>query len=123
MFSKTSDQSLPASAPQTPSGFGKSVLASDLVIKGEIVSTSTVEVLGQVDGKISAKTLIVGVEGQVKGSLSADTIDLRGTFDGSIAAHNLSLRATSDVRADVHYATLAIESGAVVEGKYKANKA
>jgi len=44
MFSKTSDQSLPASAPQTPSGFGKSVLASDLVIKGEIVSTSTVEI-------------------------------------------------------------------------------
>jgi len=67
--------------------------------------------------------LVIGVEGQVKGSLSADTIDLRGTFDGSIAAQNLALRSSCDVRAEVRYATLSIESGAVVEGKFKANKA
>ena len=122
MFSKTHDQTLPTSAHQPTGGFAKSVLAADLAITGEVISSSAIEVLGKIDGQISAKSLTVGVEGRVKGSISADNVDLRGTFDGTIATQNLSLRASCTVQAQVRYATLSIESGAVVEGQFTVNK-
>ena len=91
MFSKTNDQTLPVNALQTSSGFSKSVLAADLAITGEVISSSAIEVLGKIDGKITAKSLTVGVEGRVKGSISADNVDLRGTFDGTIATQSTNL--------------------------------
>ena len=123
MFSKTNDQTLSVNAHQTSSGFSKSVLAADLAITGEVISSSAIEVLGKIDGKITAKSLTVGVEGRVKGSISADNVDLRGTFDGTIATQSLSLRASCAVQAEVRYTTLSIESGALVEGQFKVNKA
>jgi len=122
MFNKTNDPTHPASAPQSATGHGKSVLAPDLVIKGDILSNSTVEILGRVEGKITSKAVIVGTEGRITGSISAESVDLRGTFDGTVATQSLALRASCDVQADVLYTTLSIESGALVEGKFKLNK-
>jgi cytoskeletal protein CcmA (bactofilin family) len=122
MFSKSNDLTLPASAPPTFGGLGKSVLASDLVITGDILTTSTVEVSGKVEGKIVAKSLIIGVDGHVTGQISAENVEVRGKFGGTIATQSLELRSACDLQGEVVYATLSIESGAVVEGQFKVNK-
>ena len=119
MFSKSNPLTPSASPTPTQGGFGQSVLAPDLLIKGDVVSTSTVEVLGRVEGNITAHTVILGAEGQVTGKLSGETVDLRGKFGGTIAAKSLALRSSCDVQAEVACATLSIESGAVVEGQFK----
>lgn len=122
MFSKSNDLTAPASTPPTFGGFGRSVLASDLVITGDILTTSTVEISGKVDGKITAKSLIIGVDGQVSGKVFAQIVEVRGKFGGTIAADSLDLRSACDVQGEVVYTTLSIESGAVVEGQFKVNK-
>ncbi len=122
MFSKSNDLTTPASAPPTFGGFGKSVLASDLVITGDILTSSTVEVSGKVQGKITAKSLIIGVDGQVSGKVFAQNVEVRGKFGGTIATDSLDLRSACDVQGEVVYTTLSIESGAVVEGQFKVNK-
>jgi cytoskeletal protein CcmA (bactofilin family) len=108
-----------------PSGTnaGKSVLASDLKITGDIVSKGSVEVMGEVDGSIAANTLVITHEGAVKGTVAANTIDLRGTLDGKIDSATLTLRSAAKVTADISYATLTIESGAQIEGSFKMKKA
>lgn len=126
MFSKTAD---PTTAPtvSTPPRSGgsanKSVLAADLRITGDISSTGTIEVLGEVEGTVTAKGLIVGPEGRVSGTVSAENVEVRGKLDGSIATHGFALRASAEVQADVLYTTLMIESGASIEGKFAMNKA
>lgn len=122
MFSKTAD---PTSAPAPARASGnatKSILAADLKISGEISSTGTIEVLGEIEGNITAKGLIVGAEGRVSGTVSAENVEVRGKLDGSVATHGFALRASADVQADVLYSTLMIESGALIEGKFALNK-
>ncbi len=123
MFSKTADPATsPASAaprPATPgSNAGRSVLSSDLRITGEIASTGSIEVLGEVDGNITAHGLIIGQEGRVKGTIKSETVEVKGKFDGKIICDSFTLRATAEVKADVTTTTIVIESGATMEGRF-----
>jgi cytoskeletal protein CcmA (bactofilin family) len=128
MFSKTPDPTTsPTTTPQPAqnrgaSGNTKSVLAQDLRIIGEISSTGTIEVLGEIEGNLSARGLVVGIEGRMTGTVSAETVEVKGRLDGSVATHAFALRASAEVAADITYTTLIIESGARIEGKFSLNK-
>ena len=127
MFSKTPEPTSANPAPAAPNrgtnGNTKSVLAQDLRITGEISSTGTIEVLGEIEGNLTARGLIVGLEGRVAGTVSAETVEVKGRLDGRVTTHDLVLRATAEVAADVSYTALVIENGALIEGKFMLNKA
>ena len=108
---------------RTASSASRSVLAADLKIKGDMTSDGTIEVLGEVEGKIVAHAVIVGNEGRIKGTVSAETVEVRGRLDGRISCVALTLRAASSVKADSTYATLVIESGAQIDGRFTLAKA
>jgi cytoskeletal protein CcmA (bactofilin family) len=109
-------ETLPATRPAQPGG--KSVLAADLRIVGDIRANGSVEILGVVDGTIESQGVIIGQDGQLKGRITAETVDIRGTTNGKISCKSLTLRSTSNVKTDVNYTTLIIESGATIEGKF-----
>ena len=129
MFSKTSDPTSAPSAPSVPrptapgSNSARSVLGADLKITGEITSSGSVEVLGEIDGNITANGLIIGQEGRVKGSVTAHTVEVKGKFDGKVSCESFTLRASSEVKADVNSVALIIESGAHIEGRFTKPKA
>jgi cytoskeletal protein CcmA (bactofilin family) len=121
MFSKTADPtSQPAiPRPATPgSNAGRSVLGADLRITGEVVTTGSVEVLGEIEGNITAHGLIIGQEGRVKGSVKADTVEVKGKLDGKVACQNFTLRSSAAVKADVTTSGIVIESGAAMDGRF-----
>lgn len=128
MFSKTADPTAaPAptapSRPASPGGnAGRSVLGSDLRITGEITTTGSVEVLGEIDGNITAHGLIIGAEGRVTGSVTADTVEVRGKLDGKIACESFTLRSSAQVKADITTNAVVIESGAQIEGRFLKRK-
>ncbi len=122
MFNKTPERAPTGGASLATGTAGKSVLAPDLHIQGDLVSTGTVEILGQFEGKITSRNLIVGAEGRVTGSIAAESVDLRGQFNGSVATQSLALRSACDVQAELLYSTLSIESGALIEGQFKVKK-
>lgn len=117
-------ETLPAAAPTRPAQpGGKSVLAADLRIVGDIRANGSVEILGIVDGTIESQGVIVGPDGQLKGRITAENVDIRGTTNGKISCKSLTLRSTANVKTDVNYTTLVIESGATIEGKFTRAKA
>lgn len=125
MFSKTAD---PTAAPPTRpvttgSNTARSVLGPDLRITGEVNSTGSVEVLGEVEGNITANGLLIGQEGRVKGSVSVHSVEIKGRFEGKIGCENFTLRSTAQVKADVRTAAIVIESGAEIEGRFIKPKA
>ncbi len=126
MFSKTADPTTPPPtrpAGSAPSNATRSVLSADLRVVGEITSTGTIEVLGEIDGTVSAHGLIVGGEGRVKGAVTAETVEVKGKLDGKVDTATFTLRAAAQVSADVTYSTVVIESGAQVEGRFTLKKA
>lgn len=123
MFNKTSDQTAPpgGGAPSRPSNT-KSVFSSDLKITGEISSIGDIEMLGDIDGNVTARSLTVGSEGRMNGTITAETVDVRGKVDGQISAGSFTLRAAAQVAADITYRTLIIESGAQIDGHFAKRK-
>lgn len=118
MFSKTSD---PTAAPSTagrPASNSTSVLAQDLKIVGEITCNGTIEVLGEIEGTLAARGLVIGVEGRVAGSVVADTVEVKGKLNGRVSTDTFTLRAAAQVAADITYTKLVIESGAQIEGTF-----
>lgn len=112
------DPSRSATPSRTSNSAGRSVLSADLRIKGDITSDGAVEIMGEVEGKITTHSLVIGADGNVKGSISAEAVEVRGTMEGRISCSSLTLRATSNVKADSTYTELVIESGAIVEGRF-----
>lgn len=129
MFSKTADPTAtpPAPSVQRPATAGsnvsRSVLGADLKITGEVSSTGSVEVLGEIDGNITAQGLIIGQEGRVTGTVTADTVEIKGAFDGKVTCDSFTLRSTAIVKADVTTSGIVIESGATIEGRFLKAKA
>jgi cytoskeletal protein CcmA (bactofilin family) len=123
MFSKTAD---PTAAPAPPaprpatagSNSARSVLGADIRITGEITTTGSVEILGEIDGNISANGLIIGQEGRVKGSFAAQTVEVRGKLDGKVTCDSVTLRSSAEVKADITTTSIVIESGARIEGRF-----
>ncbi len=101
---------------------GRTVLAADIRLSGDLSSSGTVEILGEVSGDISAQTLIVGADGLLKGSVSAEAVEVRGTLDGKVSCLSFTLRSSAVVTAEVNYDTLIIESGAEIDGKFKRSR-
>lgn len=121
MFSKTADPaSPPVPRPMTPPGTNasRSVLGADLRITGEISTTGSVEVLGEIDGNLTANGLIIGAEGRMRGSVQAHTVEVKGKLDGKVACESFTLRSSAEVKADVTTSAIVIESGAVMDGRF-----
>ena len=125
MFSKPADSAAPPTRPTAGnvSSNHRSVLSSDLKIIGDISSTGTIEVLGEIEGTLSAHGLLIGGEGRVSGQVSAETVEVKGKLDGRVDSQTFTLRAAAQVTADISYTTLIIESGAQVEGRFTKAKA
>jgi len=124
MFSKPADPVAPPARPTSGnlSSNNRSILSSDLRIVGDITSTGTIEVLGDVEGTLSAHGLVIGGEGRVSGQVSAETVEVKGKLDGRVDSQSFTLRAAAQVAADVTYSTLIIESGAQIEGRFAKSK-
>lgn len=129
MFSKTADPSAPAAPPvarpatSPGSNAGRSVLGADLRITGEITTTGSVEVLGEIDGNLTAHGLIIGSEGRMRGSVQANTVEVKGKLDGKVTCETFTLRSSAEVKADVTTAGIVIESGAAMDGRFLKPKA
>ncbi len=104
--------------PVTARPPGRSVLSSDLHITGDIVAGGSLEVMGEIDGSITAKSLILAAEGRIAGTIQAESVDLRGRMKGTVTTGSLSLKSTARVEAEVAYVTVSIESGAEIEGTF-----
>ena len=122
MFSKTSDPTASPSTAGRPPSNSKSVLAQDLKIVGEITCNGTIEVLGEIEGNLAARGLVVGTEGRVAGSVVADMVEVKGRLNGRVSSDSFTLRAAAHVTADITYTTLVIESGAQIEGTFTVAK-
>lgn len=125
MFSKSSGKKANQSITETrnrmpgPRGAGApSIIGSDVKIVGNLTAAGELQLDGIVEGDVKCGALTMGEHGQVAGSVTADTIVVRGRVEGKIRARSVRLEKTSRISGDVWHETLSIEAGAHIDGKF-----
>lgn len=114
----------PAQQPsqQQPSGAKRgmfSVIGPDVVITGNVAATADLHVDGQIDGDVNCGSLVQGTDSRINGSVKAEIARLAGSIEGSVAVRQLSIERAARITGDVEYESIAIETGAAIDGRLK----
>lgn len=117
MFSKAKAANSGETAAGRHSSGVPTVISPDLTIEGNLKSDGDIQLDGVVDGDVETRTLTVGEDGTVHGSVTAETVRICGKVDGEVRAGSVSLARTAEVRGDVVHDSLAIEAGAFIDGR------
>ena len=96
-----------------------SIISTDLKITGNLESSGDIQVDGVVNGDISSRTLTIGEEAHVKGSVLSESVRVCGRVSGEIKSTSVVLAKTARVEGDIAHQSLAIEAGAFVEGNIR----
>jgi cytoskeletal protein CcmA (bactofilin family) len=105
---------------------GAASISQGIRIKGEVTGTEDLFVDGYVEGKLNLTAnccLTVGPNGNVKADLVAREIIVRGRVEGKVTARDrLQIGSTGEITGEVQTDRLAIEDGALLQGKVEAGK-
>ena len=95
----------------------KSVISSDMKIKGKISADGDIMLLGSVVGDIKCHNLSIEDSGTLKGNIDADVVTVSGKCDGQVSGDVISIRSTGKITGEVFYENISIEEGAAVEAQ------
>jgi cytoskeletal protein CcmA (bactofilin family) len=100
-----------------------SLIGAGTVIEGNVNFTGGLRVDGEIKGNVVAageqpSTLVVSEHARIEGEIHVSHLVVNGTINGPVhSAEFLELQAHSRVKGDVHYNTLEMHLGAVVDGR------
>ena len=94
-----------------------SVLAADLVVKGNLTAQADLHIDGRVEGDITCAALVQGEASEIHGEIRTDSARIAGTVRGTLTVGDLVVQRAARIHGDVHYDTITIEQGAVVDGR------
>ena len=99
------------------------LIGAGTTVEGDIVFTGGLRVDGKVRGNVSAAdgkpgTLVLSEQAQIEGEIHVSHVVINGTVIGPVyAVESLELQPKANVTGDVHYKTLEMQLGAVVQGR------
>jgi cytoskeletal protein CcmA (bactofilin family) len=96
---------------------GASLIASDMVLEGDISGGGEIMIEGTVKGDVRVEHVTVGDGGQVEGGIHAEAVEVRGRVTGSITAKQVRLYGACHVDGDITHEQLAMETGAFFQGR------
>ncbi|HEU5179678.1 MAG TPA: polymer-forming cytoskeletal protein [Candidatus Polarisedimenticolia bacterium] len=114
--------------PTIPTDDGKSaaatVIGSDHILSGELVSEENIRVHGRVEGNISTSgSLFVEPSGFVKGDITAENVVVEGSVEGTvIAAQKFELRPAGRIQGDIRASVVAIAEDSFLRGRVLATE-
>lgn len=99
------------------------LIGDGTMVEGNIIFTGGLRVDGRVRGNVSSAdgrpgTLVLSEQAQIEGEIHVSHVVINGTIIGPVyAGEYVELQAKANVTGDVHYKTLEMHLGAVVQGR------
>jgi len=109
--------------PHPPQERLDSLIGAGTMVEGDVVFTGGLRIDGTINGNVAtvdnlAGTLVISEQARVAGEVRVSHVVINGTVTGPVSANDyLELQAKARVHGDVHYRSLEMHVGAVVEGK------
>ena len=92
----------------------KSVLVSDVKIKGNITEKESIIINGEVNGNINAELVETFENSNIKGNIKSKKTIIGGKLKGDINSDSVYIRKTADVDGTIKQKTLSIEEGSLL---------
>lgn len=111
------------SRPSKPQNRIDSLIGAGTRIDGNVRFTGGLRVDGEIQGNVIAEpgkpsTLVLSEQARVDGEINVTHLVANGTVTGPVrASEYLELQSKARLIGDVHYKTLEIQLGAIIEGK------
>ena len=93
------------------------VIAKELTIVGSVTAEGLLWVYGRIDGELHCTSLVIDRAAHISGTVAAERVVVDGKVEGPIQGGEIVLKSRAQVVGDVHYQSLAIESGAFFDGR------
>ena len=100
----------------------KSVLVSDVKVKGNITEKESIIIDGEVDGNINAEIVETFKNSHIKGNIESKKTFIGGKLKGDINSDSVHIRKTADVDGTIKQKTLSIEEGSLLTIKTEIKK-
>ena len=100
-------------------GATPSIIASDVTITGDLVTEGDIQMDGTVVGDVKSRTLTIGEQAQIEGSIAAKDLRVFGAVVGQVEAESVALSKNAKVMGDIVHSNLTIEQGATLEGNLR----
>jgi cytoskeletal protein CcmA (bactofilin family) len=100
-----------------------SLIGAETKISGDVRFSGGLRVDGQIAGDVVSEsdkpgTLVLSEQARIEGAIRVSHVVVNGTVIGPVyASEYVELQAKSRVSGDVHYKTLEMHLGAIVDGK------
>jgi cytoskeletal protein CcmA (bactofilin family) len=100
-----------------------SLIGAGTKVSGDMHFSGGLRVDGQIDGNVTANpgkssTLVLSEHARVDGAINVTHLVVNGVVTGPVhAAEYLELQSKAKLIGDVHYKTLEIQLGAIIEGR------
>ena len=92
----------------------QSTLAKDTQIHGSLEAKDYINFDGSITGTIKAKTVNLGRESYVKGTVSADQITVEGEVDGDIQGQDVYIKSSAKIKGTIRYSNIDIQDGSII---------
>jgi len=99
------------------------LIGEDTTVSGDIIFTGGLRVDGTIRGNVreqegSESTIILSETGRIEGAVHTTKIVLNGAVIGPVrAAQFIELQTKARITGDLHYKSLEMHMGAVIDGK------
>ena len=100
----------------------KSVLVSDVKIKGNITEKESIIIDGEVNGNINAELVETFENSKIKGNITSQNLFIGGKLKGDINSDRVHIRKTANVEGAIKQKILSIEEGAILKIKTEIKK-
>lgn len=102
-----------------PAVAGQSVLTSDVVMEGNLVTSGDLHIDGTVHGAVQAQRVLVDTNGTINGQLVAQEVEIHGRVIGPICAVRIRLVPGGQVEGDVLVQSICVDEGAFIDGQIR----
>ena len=94
----------------------QSIISEGSEFIGNVKTSGEIQIDGVLNGNVKAKQIVVGINGNVRGNLTASFSRILGKVEGEIRAEVLEIVKTATVKGNLFKKTISIESGSKITG-------
>ena len=93
-----------------------SIISEGSEFKGNIKTSGEIQIDGVLNGNVRAKQVVVGINGNVRGNVTANFLRICGKIEGEIRAETLEIVTSASVKGNVYKKTISMEAGSKIIG-------
>ena len=92
----------------------QSIIGNDVIFKGKISNSKTIEINGRVEADIKSEKITLGKSASFEGGIQADLVVISGKYQGKLKADSDWLTDSSIITGEINYKSLQMDRGAAL---------